>query len=345
MRVSPGFLLLVACLVIVPFLLCGDAHARVATSSLPEDPGALYRALNELRPDGSHVYDVHDLNVKRDVISITFFEGKLAFLPAIGGHVTGAVFSGRGRVFATPRDPGERRSLSQFLGVPILDQTFSRAYLRFTDDTAGELQQQLKSAESPEAADPQFAESWNELVGVLAPAQALRIMQDLLSNNPLPFFYAMMDGNSTGAFDVLVDRRRDEQVLIGQPRKADGVAFYDVWASFRAQDAPAVPIEPFSPIEYRIDSTIANDLSLEGKTTVRLKTVRAGDRLIPLELSRNLVVEEILSEDGPLWFSFRMRTWDAATSFGGEMTQFSSFWPRLRKTAKTFVCSFPTAET
>ncbi|MGA2899767.1 MAG: M1 family aminopeptidase [Candidatus Acidiferrales bacterium] len=303
MRVSPGFLLLLACLVIVPFPLCGDAHARVATSSLPDDPSALYRALNELRPDGEHVYDVHDLNVKRDVISITFSEGKLAFLPAIGGRVTGAVFAGRGRVLATPRDPGERRSLSQFLGVPILDQTFSRAYIRFTDETAVELQQQLKSAGTPEAVDTRFAESWNAVVGALAPTQALRIMQDLLSNNPLPFFYAMLDGNSTGAFDVLVDRRRDEQVFIGQARATDGASFYDVWASFRAQDAPAIPMEPFLPVEYRIDSTIANDLSLEGKTTVRLKTARAGDRFVQLELSRNLVVEEIRSEDGaPLVF-------------------------------------------
>jgi Peptidase family M1 domain len=309
-RVSPGFLLLVACVVIALFPLYGEAlqapsgaDAPIATNSLSEDPRALYRALNELRPDGARVYEVHDLNLRRDVMSFTFSEGKLAFLPAIGGHVTGAVFSGRGRVLATPRDPGERRSLAQFLGVPILDQTFSRVYIRFTDETASEIQQRLKSAGSEEAVDTRFAESWNAVVGALAPAQSLRIMQDLLSSDPLPFFYAMLDGNSVGAFDVLLDRRRDEQVLIGQPRTADGESFYDVWASFRAQDAPAMPIEPFVPVEYRIDSTIANDLSLEGKTTVRLKTVRAGDRFVLLALSRNLAVEEIHSEDGkPLAF-------------------------------------------
>jgi hypothetical protein len=304
-RVSLGLLLPIACVVIAPFPLCGEAFqaprgadARASTSSLPDDPRALYRALNELRPDGAHVYDVHDLNLRRDVISFTFSEGKLAFLPAIGGHVTGAVFAGRGRVLATPRDPGERRSLSQFVGVPILDQTFSRAYIRFTDETAAQIQQQLKSTGSQGAVDARFAEGWNVIVGALAPMQSLRIMQDLLSTDPLPFFYAMLDGNSAGAFDVLVDRRRDEQVLIGQPRTVDGATFYDVWASFRAQDAPAVPIEPFVPVEYRIDSTIANDLSLEGKTTVRLKTVRSGDRFVPLELSRNLAVEEIRSGDG-----------------------------------------------
>ncbi len=275
----------------------------IATNAPPEDSRALYRALNELRPDGTRVYAVHDLNVRRDVISLTFSEGKLAFLPAIEGHVTGAVFTGRGRVLATPRDPGERRSLAQFLGVPILDQTFSRAYIRFTDETAAEIQQQLNAAGSEAAVDAQFAESWNVAVAGLAPSQSLRIMQDLLSSDPLPFFYAMLGGDSAGPFDVLVDRRRDEQVLIGQPRVAGDSAFYDVWASFREHDAPAATAESFAPVEYRIDSTIANDLSLEGKTAVRLKTLRGGDRLVPLELSRNLAVEEIHSEDGkPLVF-------------------------------------------
>jgi hypothetical protein len=311
LRVSVSLnLLALVCLIGVPFPLCGralqspgGADARSSTNSQPDDPRALYRALNELRPDGAHVYTVHDLNLKRDVLRVTFSEGKLAFLSPIGGRVTGAVFTGRGRVLGTPRDPGERRSLAQFLGVPIIDQTFSRAYIRFTDETAAAIQQQLKSAGNEEAVDTQFADSWNMVVGAFAPAQSLRIMQDLLSNDPLPFFYAMLDSNSVGAFEVLVDRRRDEQVLIGQPRTADGASFYDVWASFRAQDAPPIPIESFVPVEYRIDSTIANDLSLKGRTTLRLKAVRAGDRFVPLELSRNLAVEEIHSEDGkPLVF-------------------------------------------
>jgi hypothetical protein len=304
-RVSPGFLLLLACLVL-PFPLCAQAPQTPGGATAgppPDDPRTLYRALNQLRPDGQHVFSVHDLNLKRDVISITFSEGKLAFLAAIDGHVTGAVFTGRGRMLATPRDPGERRSLAQFLGVPILDQTFSRAYLRFTDETAAEMQQQLRLAGSEEAVDTRFAESWDTVVGALAPTQSFRIMQDLLSSDPLPFFYSMLEGDSVGAFDVLVDRRRDEQVLIGQPRTAEGASFYDVWVSFRAQDSPPMPIEPFVPVEYRIDSTIANDLSLEGKTTIRLKAVRAGDRFVPLELSRKLAVEEIHSEDGtPLVF-------------------------------------------
>ena len=304
-RFSPCFLLLVAwtglsilCPVCSPQQAPGAVDAGNTLTVSTEDPRALYQRLNELRPDGAHVYAVHEFNLRRDVISFTFTEGKLAFLPSIDGHVTGAVFTGRGHVLATPRDPGERRSLAQFVGVPILDQTFSRAYLRFTDDTAAEVQEQLKSAGSEGVEDLRFAESWNSAVAALAPSQSLRIMLDMLSTNPLPFFYAMLVGNSVGAFDVTVDSRRDEQVLMGQFRATNDVRFYDVWASFRAENSSPAPIESFVPIDYRIDSTIATDLSLEGKTVMHVKTERPGDRLVQLELSRKLAVEKVQSEDG-----------------------------------------------
>jgi hypothetical protein len=275
-----------------------SADASSAPQTIPSEPHALYQALNDLRPDAARVYTVHQLSLRRDVISFTFTEGKLAFLQPLGGRITGAVFTGRGHVLATPRDRGERRSLAQNLGVPILDQSFSRAYLRFTDETAAEIEAELKSAEDKPEGNADFADAWNTIAGRLAPPHSLRIMLDVLSEKPLPYFYALLQSDSMGAFDVLVDDRREEQVLIGQPRVANGVPTYDVWASFRAQDAPAVPVEIFAPLDYRVDSTIANDLSVEGKTNLHLTTVRAGERVIPLELSRKLGVEEVHLEDG-----------------------------------------------
>jgi len=304
-RFSPRFLLLAAWTALLIFSpICsaqqppGAVNAGNAPTVSSEDPRALYQRLNELRPDGAHVFAVHELNLRRDVISFTFGEGKLAFLPSIDGHVTGAVFTGRGHVLATPRDPGERRSLAQFVGVPILDLTFTQAYLRFTDDTAAEVQEQLKSAGSEGVEDLHFTEGWNSTVATLAPSQSLRIMLDMLSTDPLPFFYAMLVGNSVGGFDVMVDSRRDEQVLMGQFRVTNDVRFYDVWASFRAENSSSAPIESFVPVDYRIDSTIATDLSLVGKTVMHVKTMRPGDRLVRLELSRKLAVEKVQSEDG-----------------------------------------------
>jgi Peptidase family M1 domain len=298
----------IATLTLAPssFALQAGPSASAAPTAAPigvpipaDDPRALYQALNDLRPDGEHVYTIHELNLRRDVVNVRLIEGKLALFQPIAGHVTGAVFTGRGHIFATPRDRGERQSIAQFLGVPMLGQDFTRAYIRFTDETAAEIKQQLTPGEASEANDPAFAESWTTVVSSLNPWHSLRVMFDLLSADPLPYFYIGVENESLGAFDVLVDARRDEQVLMGAPRIVNEARFYDTWASFKSADAPKTRIEMFAPVDYAVHTTIENDLSLEGNTTLHLKTVRAGERIVPLELSRNLAVEEVKLENGP----------------------------------------------
>jgi Peptidase family M1 domain len=286
-------------------LLAEVRHEPLASSTLdssaqsvPTDPRALYQALNDLRPDATRVYTVNELTLRRDVVSFTFTEGKLAFFQPLGGRVTGAVFSGRGRVIATPPDRGERRSLAQFVGVPILDQVFSDAYIRFTDDGAAEIEQELKSSGAEAVDDPALAEQWRSYVAVLAPAQSLRIMTDWLSAEPLPYFYALLHGASVGQFEVSVDQRRKEQVLIGQPKVSNAAATYDVWSLFPAEDFPSKPVESFAPLDYRVESTIGDDLALDGKTTLHLKVIRGGERVVSLELSRNLTVKGVQGDNG-----------------------------------------------
>jgi hypothetical protein len=298
-----GALALLPVLVFSPTASHASPAFQAAASDLPAqnasgDPRALYQALNALRPDGEHVYTIHELNLRRDVVNVRLIQGKLAFFQPIDGHVTGAVFTGHGHIFATPRDRGERHSIAQFLGVPMVSQDFRRAYFRFTDDTASEIRQQLSSPDTSEAADPQFAENWANVVSSLNPWNSLRVMLDLLSNDPLPYFYIGVENDNIGAFDVLVDARRNEQVLMGQSRIENGVRFYDTWASFKALNVPKTPIEMFAPIDYEVDTTIENDLSLAGRTTLHLKAVRAGERVVGLELSRNLAVEVVKIENG-----------------------------------------------
>ena len=270
----------------------------IATQPVPTDPHALYDALNALRPDGARVYTVKDLTLRRDVVSFTFTEGKLAFLEPLGGRITGAVFSGRGHVIATPHERGERRSLAQFISVPILDQAFSDAYIRFDDDTAAELQRQLAADSVEPSDDPAFTAHWIPVTAGLAPTHSLRTMVDWLAAEPVPCFYVLLQTNTAGPVEVSVDNRREEQVTIGQPRFTDGARSFDVWASFQAANSPATRPEAFLPVDYRVDSSIADDLSLQGKTTMHLRVGRAGERVVPMEISRQLTVDEIQGEDG-----------------------------------------------
>jgi hypothetical protein len=267
------------------------------------DARALYDQLNGLKVDPARVYPVRDLTLARDVITISLADGTIGFLQALDGRVSGAVFNGHGHVVALPRDAGERRSLAQFTSVPILDQSFDKAYLRFTDATAAELERQIESNGDAAMKDNAFVESWNKLVPGLAPSQSLRTMTDWLSSDPLPYFYALMEGPRFGAFDVLYDPRREEQITLGQPHVVNGQSEYDVWASFRSRDAEhdakattsgeSKQPDTFVPVSYAVDSSIAEDLSISGKTTMRLKCVRGGERIVPLELSRTLEVKSI----------------------------------------------------
>jgi hypothetical protein len=273
--------------------------SRESTQALPSSPRALYQALNALRPDSSRVYTIKSLSLRRDVINITFDEGKLAFLQPIGGRITGIIFSGRGHVIAMPHDAGERRSLAEFVGLPILDQTFYRAFLRFDDGTAEEIARDLAKTGTQGTRDPDFTANWEPVFTSGNSWQSLRIMEDFLSTAPMPYFYAGVLTDTKGQVDLLLDNRLSEQVLIGQPKVLSGRApAFDVWASFRALDSAAASSDVFVPMDYRIETNIADDLSLEGTTFMHLKAVRGGQRVLRLELSRKLIVENVKDENG-----------------------------------------------
>ena len=271
-----------------------------AIASLP--PQQLYQSLSTLPVDGTRVYDVHNLILRRYGVSFTFTEGTLAFLAPLDGRTSGAVFVGRGRVFALPPDQAERASVLRFLKVPLVDVEFWQAYLRFDDDTAEEIQRDLGEQKISASSDPLFVQNWNPIVAKLNAGSSLRIMQDWLSSAPLPYFYAALNSNTIGAFDVLIDKRHAETVMIGQPHEANGATLFDVWTSFAAPNAPPHEDES-APIDYTVNTTIAEDLSLTGSTTIHWRALRSGDRIIELELSRFLHVSSVTDADGqPLVF-------------------------------------------
>jgi hypothetical protein len=74
-------------------------------------------------------------------------------------------------------------------------------------------------------------------------------------------------------------------------------------ASFPRSDAPRVPGAAFRPLSYQIETTIRHELRLESQATLTLEALRAGERMLPLELSRFLRVESVTDAAGqPLLF-------------------------------------------
>ena len=298
------FAVVVGVLALEACLAAFATPAPQGAANAPGGPHELYEGLNALRVVSSQVYYVKELHLRRDIVRISLSEGKLAFLGRFDGRLTGAVFTGHGHVLGLPRDHVEKQQLARFLSEPLLDQGFSRAYFRFTDDAAEELLKQLQKTGAQASDQPAFADEWNPAIANLNPGHSLRILMDWLAQEPRPYFYAGLVGDVSGPFDVLLDDRRHEQMLIGQPHWVRGAHFYDVWTSLRRAGAPdSAGAPPFVPVRYAIETTILADRSLEGTTSVTLKAQLGGERVVPLELSRYLSVQSAEDAAGrPLAF-------------------------------------------
>ena len=282
--------------------VCLVVAAAQASPPADSPERKLYGELNALRADRSRVYHIRQFALRRDAVRLVFDDGTLGLLEPFHGRVLGAVFSGSARVLATPRDPAEKRSLSRFLGTPLLDSPVSKVYLRFTDGTAEEIEALLRSADAKPLNDPDFLADWNSVLGNLNPPSSLRTLRDFGSPSPLPFFQAVLAGSQYGVFEISVDDRRPEQIMMGQVKYREGGRYYDLWAMFPRAEGPGQP-EPAAPVRYSIETTVEDNLGVRGRTRMVLRALRDGEVILPLVLSRELRVQSVSDGSGrPLDF-------------------------------------------
>src|ERR1700730_9303047 len=192
-------------------------------------PRELYDQLIALRVDPATLSKINDANrieLRRGDVQLSFEQGKLAFLQVFEGRVTGAVFFGRGHIVAAPRDVVEKQQMAHFLGAPLLDQDFTSACLRFTDETAADFLRQLTAAGVSPQQDSSFTARWDGLLSNLNPNQSLRVLFESLSQTARPYFSATIDGVASGPFDVVLDPLRRESLLLGQTKQNVGRTFY-----------------------------------------------------------------------------------------------------------------------
>ena len=289
-------------------------------SAIPTDARLLHDQLQSLRLDSSRVYAVQNLRLRRGPMNLTLIQGKLAFYAPLDGRITGVVFTGSGRVTLTPREPSEKLSLLHFLGVPLLDQNFTGAYLRFTDDTADEIKEQLdeQAGENGLSAvsNSSFTDPWNAVLSDLNAWHSLRILSDWLAAKPRPYFYAGIFGSPAGPFDILMDPRREEPVLVGQARLVDKVRFFETWASLPSTQAGTSAVYDFQPISYSIATTIHADRSLDGDTTLKIRAVRDGERVLALSLAPELRLRQITDNAGDSLLFFPTAEFDQSGESG-----------------------------
>jgi hypothetical protein len=281
-------------IVLIFVLLPISAHS----SDSPRDTLA---ALNALRLDNQAVYTIaakNRIEVHQPDAVISFSDGKFAFFEPFDHQITGFVFSGIGHVLVVPRDQVEKQQIARFLGTPILDQQFFSGYFRFTDDTAQDLLGQLQRESLTPTPDNAFIAMWHPQLERLNATHSLRILFEKYLSSPRHFFHAGMDGAVTGPFDILLDQMRSENFFLGQSRVADNVTYYDVWSSYALPGTTPSPAH-FHAAQYRIDTTIHPDYSLDARASIDFRALAAPEQILFIYLARELKVDSVSLDGGP----------------------------------------------
>ena len=269
------------------------------SSAQAADPRELLKQLDSVSIDPSQIYALRHAEITRDRLKIYFNRGFVGFLTSVGGEITGAAFSGDGEVLLIPPSAPEKRNLAQFTQSPILEEQFTSAYMRFTDQTARDL---LAAARRPDLEDVEqpagFAERWNALAPQLHNADdSMRILEDLLGERDRPLFQARIEGVNLGAFDVRDDERAPEAVTVGTARRIQGKLLADIWCAFptRASEARGASLLLGSAgvRSYKIDTRINPDNSLDGRAELELESRSGADRVLVFALSHHLKVAAV----------------------------------------------------
>jgi hypothetical protein len=307
----------------------------VATTSAPVEKPAenLYLQLGKVGLDPARVYRVRDASLSRGGIQISLEDGTIAFTQDVTGQITGAFFEGEGQILLTPPNEVERRSMSLFTGMAILEERFSTAYFRFNDDVFAELRPDLRDCENKR----EFTDRWDSTAKNMASSDAMRLLltfsrvlpadrgssedQTRVPSTPRPdhFLHARVQGTTLGVFDVIFDSTAGEQIFAGQSRsETDGETYYDVWTSFspippttlrQSQREHAEQEEGASAREDRvalrkfaITTEVLPPKQIRAKALVECEVREGGARALLFELSRFLEIESVELDGEPVEF-------------------------------------------
>ncbi len=297
--------------------VCAVPAACKAQDPAGKPAEALYLQLGQVGLDAARVYHVRGASLDRSAVHISLEDGTIAFTQDVMGQITGAFFEGDGEVLIAPPNEVERRSMSLFTGMAILEEHFATAYFRFNDDVATSLRPDLRATENPQ----EFLDRWGATARNLANSDATRLLITFSRKLPIKggaipsesenlatpgsaddqFLHARLQGTKLGIFDVFFDSMSSEQVQAGQARAAeDGNTYYDVWTSFSpvaagtAQAKDEKVREDWVSIRrYTITTEVKPPREIHARARLQLEVREGGSRVLLFELSRFLQIKSV----------------------------------------------------
>jgi len=272
----------------------------------------LARQIRENSFDPQECYRVRDLHLEKEDIRIYLTDGHLIFSKPVAGRRYAAIFTadvegGDGEVILLPPNRAERSSLASYTGSPNLDEHFRSVLLFFTGDDYAALKAQMPSTPGNRLAPElgaTMAEQWNSVLRNVGASYQTRLTLDLLGSPGFTsgLLVGVFNGIKDGNFDLLYDPQSPEQILGGQVSNRDARLYFDIWVSFVARsfrDAPARSAQRFALSNFRIDSTLAPDLTLNCITRVTVKPLVDGITVTPFEIASQMSVSAATVDGRP----------------------------------------------
>lgn len=285
-------------LFLLVWLGAGSAGAAGAESA-----GSLGEQLRTMELDPAQCYRVRDVEFQREDIGLFFKDGLLIFSKPVAGQRVLAVYSAGetgddAEILLRAPNLSERASLAKSTGSPNLNEHFHTAILVFTDGGAEQLLERIRAGVVKERPDEGIllAGRMNEAARNFAQSFQVRLVQDLLTQDQRKgLFYAGLASNTRGNFDVMYDPTLPEQVIVGEVSAAK-TGNFDVWTSFASRSrraGEAAPEDDVAIEEYRIEATVAADLSMKVTAKARVAVKRQAPGALTFELAPQLDVTAV----------------------------------------------------
>jgi len=270
------------------------------------------RAIRENSFDRSECYRVRDLSIIQDDIRIYLTDGYLIFSKPVSGRRTAAVFTaevdgGDAEIILFPPDRAERRSLAAYTDSPNMDEHIKAGVFLFTGNVYENLIAQMannpSNKKAPEMA-PVLDEQWTPVLRNLGTSYQSRLTLDLVGGPAWKqgLLAALMTGTRLSNFDLVYDPDSPEQIAVGQVAFRNNRAYFDTWTSFAAKSARQNPPPVAHEMElrdYRIESVVHPDLSMDVVTRVKVKAIADGIAVAPFEIAHEMQVGEVKVDGVP----------------------------------------------
>lgn len=290
----------------------GPGSQSVAAPKANGDP--VYQQIRQkshnLEAFNGQVATVKDLVLKRDACTFKFTSGEIYFLTPVEGATIAAVFLGDGEMTLAPPTDVERRGLSIFTGMPMLQDRFTRLVMRFTDQTLAEIKQSSSAKMSAEGGQAARArDAYRETESMLR-KQAhynvdLRLLRDLYTPEHAGYFMACPGGGRFDKLAYIVDplsiaEVAPEQVALFHFNETNT----DIWTAFHLESeykkgtaTNGQDRRLYDITRHEIDATIRGTRIL-ASDRIAIRTLVSSLRVLPFNLYRSLRVSRVQDEQG-----------------------------------------------